>query len=81
MGPLGDAVASIPLLMRSNTAIAIINELESALNSTALEGPEADRLREITFRSFHEISLRDVSFAYEHRLGDGAFQLGPLDLS
>jgi putative pyoverdin transport system ATP-binding/permease protein len=81
MGPLGDVVASIPLLMRSSTAIGIIDELESALESTALEGPETDRSRETAPRPFREISLHDVSFAYEHRLGDGAFQLGPLDLS
>jgi putative ATP-binding cassette transporter len=81
MGPLGDVVASIPLLLRSNTAIAIIEELESTLESTALEGPDTGRLPETTFGSFQEISLHDVSFAYEHRLGDGAFQLGPLDLT
>ena len=81
MGPLGEVVGSVPLLMRSNTAISIINKLESTLDSAALEGTGADRLRETPLRSFHEISLRNVSFAYEHRLGEGAFQLGPLDLS
>jgi putative pyoverdin transport system ATP-binding/permease protein len=81
MGPLGEVVGSVPLLMRSNTAISNINELESMLDSTSLKGMVADRSRETTFRSFHEISLRNVAFAYEHRLGDGTFRLGPLDLS
>jgi putative ATP-binding cassette transporter len=52
MGPLGEVVGSVPLLMRSNTAISIINKLEATLDSAALEGTGADRLRETPFVHF-----------------------------
>ena len=81
MGPLGEVVGAVPLLMRSNSAIATIRTLEAALESAGPEAFETDPSLEIKFRSFNEISLRGVSFAYEHGLGRGDFQLGPIDLS
>jgi putative ATP-binding cassette transporter len=81
MGPLGEVVGSVPLLMRSNSAIKIINELEAMLDSVEFDTNGADPSKLARFRSFREISLHDVSFAYEHRPRNGAFRMGPLDLS
>jgi len=81
MAPLGEVVGAVPLLMRSNNAIATIRKLEAALESAGPEAFETDPSLEIKFRTFNEISLRGVSFAYEHGLGRGDFQLGPIDLS
>jgi putative ATP-binding cassette transporter len=81
MGPLGDVVASVPLLMRSNSAITIIKELEAALDGGEFDGNGVDPSKLARFRSFREISLHDVSFAYEQRPTNGAFRLGPLNLS
>jgi cyclic peptide transporter len=81
MGPLGEVVGAIPLLMRSNTAIRIIKNLEATLDRT----PPEINAEEITgvgpFSSFRQISLRGVSFAYEQGLSGVAFSLGPLDLT
>jgi putative ATP-binding cassette transporter len=81
MGPLGDVVGSVPLLMRSSTAIAIIEELESTLDKASPEKEEIDPAEEAKLHSFREISLRNVSFAYESRSGEGTFRLGPLNLN
>ncbi len=81
MAPLGETVGSVPLLMRSNAAIAAISKLESMLDSAAREEISVDESLERSLRSFHEILLRDVSFAYEHGLRNGAFRLGPLNLT
>ena len=81
MGPLGEVVGSVPLLMRSNSAIITIKELEATLDSGEFDRDGVDPSRLARFRSFGEISFHDVSFAYEHRPTNGAFRLGPLDLS
>jgi putative pyoverdin transport system ATP-binding/permease protein len=81
MGPLGEVVGSVPLLMRSNSAIITIKELEATLDSGEFDRDGVDPSRLARFRSFGEISFHDVSFAYEHRPNNGAFRLGPLDLS
>jgi putative ATP-binding cassette transporter len=81
MGPLGEVVGAVPLLMRSNSAIATVKKLETTLEGAAPDTFEADLSLETKFHSFAEISLRGVSFAYKNALGRGAFQLGPLDLS
>jgi putative pyoverdin transport system ATP-binding/permease protein len=81
MGPLGEVVGSLPLLMRSNSAIKIIKELEATLDSGEFDRNGVDASRLARLRSFREISLHEVSFAYEHRPRHGVFRLGPLDLS
>jgi putative pyoverdin transport system ATP-binding/permease protein len=81
MGPLGDVVTAVPLLMRSNSAIRIIRDLEATLDNSQFDDKDVDLSAVARFRSFQEISLNAVSFAYEHRPGNGAFHLGPLDLS
>jgi putative pyoverdin transport system ATP-binding/permease protein len=81
MGPLGETVGSVPLLMRSNAAVIAINGLESMLDSSTREDIEVDTSVERRLRSFENILLRDVSFAYEHGLRNGAFRLGPLNLT
>jgi len=81
MGPLGEVIGAVPLLMRSNSAITIIKELEATLDSGEFDSNGVDPSKLARFRSFREISFHDVSFAYEHRPTIGAFRLGPLDLS
>jgi putative pyoverdin transport system ATP-binding/permease protein len=80
MGPLGEVIGAVPLLFRSNVAIATIADLEAAL-AAAVEASRPDALLEQRFRSFREISLRQVSFTYEQKRQNREFQLGPLDLT
>lgn len=81
MGPLGEVVAAVPLITRSNSAIRIIEELEGNLNSGEIDGDEANSATLAKFRSFHEISLRGILFAYENQPVTARFQLGPVDLN
>ena len=81
MGPLGEVVGSVPVLMRSNAAIENIRRLESTLDVAGLEAVTEDVATEVKLRSFRHLSLRGISFAYERRLGNEAFKLGPLDLT
>jgi putative pyoverdin transport system ATP-binding/permease protein len=81
MGPLGEVVGAIPLLMRSTTAIRNIRNLEATLDATPGEVAEGTATGEGAFSSFRQISLCGVSFAYEKGLSGIAFSLGPLDLT
>jgi putative ATP-binding cassette transporter len=80
MGPLGEVIGAVPLLVQSNAAIATIADLEAAL-SAAVEASRPDSLLEQRFRSFREISLQQVLFTYEQKRQNREFQLGPLDLT
>jgi putative pyoverdin transport system ATP-binding/permease protein len=81
MGPLGEVVGAIPLLMRSNNAIRLINQLEGTLDAAPSETGVEEVIGEDRFSSFREISFRGVSFAYEQGAAGAAFNLGPLDLT
>jgi putative pyoverdin transport system ATP-binding/permease protein len=80
IGPLGEVVAAVPLLMRCNSAVRIIRQLEATLDNAEFDDKDVDLATVARFSAFHQISLSGVSFAYEHRPRNGAFHLGPLDL-
>ena len=77
VGPVSGLVGAIPQLETANAACENILELESLLEKTAREHPEAA----VAATSFEEISLSGVVFTYEDPHASRPFTLGPVDLT
>ena len=80
MGPLGEVIGTVPVILRSDAAVANIEALEAAVDAAAgrvslVEGPIIHSIR-----SFRNIECRAITFAYDDVVARDSFHLGPLDL-
>jgi len=78
MGPLGELIGAVPVIMRSNAAVGNIRALEKVLEDSSggsASEPAPDR------QDFSEIRLEEAAFVYDDSPGRESFRLGPLSLS
>jgi putative ATP-binding cassette transporter len=78
MGPLGELIGAVPVIMRSNAAVENINALEKVLEDSS--GSGANEIPS-ELSEFSEIKLEEAAFVYDDSPGRESFRLGPLSLS
>jgi putative pyoverdin transport system ATP-binding/permease protein len=69
-------VQTIPVLIAANAAADRINQLEAALQATAVSAEARDVAAP---RHFDRIEMHDIVFRYVDKSSDTVFQVGPLD--
>jgi putative ATP-binding cassette transporter len=79
MGPLGEVVGALPYVARSNAAISHIADLEKALDAAAGRVAHLRQASSAEKHTFRQLTLQDITFAYDIPPRSDSFQLGPLN--
>jgi putative ATP-binding cassette transporter len=78
-GPVGELAITIPVLGRFDAAVSDLYALEDGLDRAAGESDGLSPVQGLT--EFQHIELADVGFHYSERGEQGAFGVGPLNLT